>query len=59
MNDKYKNQRKYYWEHREQILQKHAELAKDPEYRKHRVEISMKSYYKRKEEKYANTENQI
>jgi hypothetical protein len=47
----YKNQRAYYWRHREKILALHAERAKDPEYKKHKAEISLKSYYKRKEEK--------
>ncbi len=59
MNDKYKNQRAYYWRHRDKILKKHAKLAKSAKYRKHRVEISLKSYYKRKEEKNARTENEI
>lgn len=47
----YKNQRAYYWRHREKILAQHAELAKNPEYRKHKAQISLKSYYKRKSEK--------
>lgn len=59
MNQKYKNQIMYYWNHREQILAKNAEKAKDPEYRKHRTQISLKSYYKRKEEKNDRTEDQI
>lgn len=59
MNKKYKNQRAYYWNHREQILAKNAEKAKNPEYRKHRTQISLKSYFKRKEEKNARPENQI
>jgi hypothetical protein len=57
MNEKYKNQRAYYWRHREQILEKNAKKAKDPEYRTHRNNIAIKSYYKRKEEHA--TENQI
>ena len=57
MNEKYKNQRAYYWNHREQILAKNAEKAKNPEYRKHRTQISLKSYFKRKEEKNARPEN--
>lgn len=48
---KYKYQYDYYWRHREQILAKLAERAKDPEYKKHRADISKKSYHKRKEEK--------
>lgn len=47
----YTNQRAYYWRHREKILALRAERAKDPEYRKHKAQISLKSYYKRKEEK--------
>ena len=46
-----KNQKAYYWRNREKILARHAERAKDPEYKKHKSEISLKSYYKRKEEK--------
>jgi len=57
MNEKYKNQRAYYWRHREKILKKNAEKAKDPEYRTHRAKIAIKSYRKRKEEHA--TENQI
>ena len=44
-------QRDYYWRYREQILKKNAKLAKDPEYRKKRQQIALKSYYKRKAEK--------
>ena len=57
MNEKYKNQRAYYWRHRKKILKKIAEKAKDPEYRTHRAKIAIKSYHKRKEEHA--TENQI
>lgn len=59
MNEKNKNQRAYYWRHRDKILKKRAKLAKKASYRKHRAQISLKSYYKRKEEKNARTENQI
>ena len=59
MNEKYKNQRAYYWRHRQDILDKIAEKRKDPEYRKHRTQVSLKSYYKRKEKKNAGTENEV
>jgi len=49
--DKMSKQIRYYWRHREQILKKNAKLAKDPEYRKKRQQIALKSYYKRKAEK--------
>lgn len=54
-----KNQIAYYWRHREDILARHAERTKDPEYKKHRAEISLKSYYKRKEEKNARTKDKV
>lgn len=44
-------QLRYYWKHRDEILAKNAEKSKDPEYRKHRTQISKKSYYKRKNRK--------
>lgn len=52
-------QAQYYWRHRDEILKKHAELAKNPEYLEHKRKISLKSYYKRKEEKNANTKNKV
>lgn len=52
-------QARYYWRHRDKILAKNAKKAKSLKYRKHRTEISKKSYYKRKEEKNARPENQI
>lgn len=55
----YTNQKAYYWRHRKKILARHAERAKDPEYKKHRAEISLKSYYKRKEEKNARTKDKV
>lgn len=54
-----KNQLQYYQRHKKQILAKLKKLAKNPEWRKHRAQIALKSYYKRKEEKNARTENQI
>lgn len=53
------NQSLYYWRHREDILAKLAEKRKDEEYRKRKAAMSLKSYYKRKEEKYAGTENKV
>lgn len=49
--DNLSKQSRYYWKHREEIRKKRANLSKNPEYRKHRAEIALKSYYKRKEEK--------
>lgn len=49
--DNMSKQSRYYWKHREEIRKKRAKLSKNPEYRKHRAEIALKSYYKRKEEK--------
>jgi tripartite-type tricarboxylate transporter receptor subunit TctC len=54
-----KNQLQYYQRHKKQILAKLKKLAKNPEWRKHRAQIALKSYYKRKEEKNARPENQI
>lgn len=51
------NQKAYYWRHRDEILAKLAKKRKNKAYRKHKAEISLKSYYKRKEEKNARTEN--
>ena len=56
---KMSKQAQYYWRHRDEILKKHAELAKNPEYLEHKRKISLKSYYKRKEEKNANTKNKV
>lgn len=58
-NELYKNQRAYYWRHRKDILKKLAAKRADPEYHKRANEIALKSYYKRKEEKNAGTENQV
>ena len=53
----YKNQINYYWRHREEILKKEAKKRKNPEYRKYKAKLSLKSYHKRKEEKNARTED--
>lgn len=53
------NQKLYYWRHREDILAKLAEKRKDETYRKRKAAMSLKSYYKRKEEKNAGTKNQV
>lgn len=58
-NELYKNQRAYYWRHRKDILKKLAAKRAEPEYHKRANEIALKSYYKRKEEKNAGTENQV
>ena len=53
------NQKLYYWRHRENILAKLAEKRKDETYRKRKAAMSLKSYYKRKEEKNAGTKNKV
>lgn len=54
-----KNQLQYYQRHKKQILAKLKKLAKNPEWRKHRAQIALKSYYKRKEEKMHKQNEQI
>lgn len=57
--EKYKNQKTYYWRHRDEILKKNAEKRKDPKEIEKRRKIALKSYYKRKEKKNAATENKV
>lgn len=52
--DNLTKQARYYWKHKDELQEKRKNLYKNPEYRKHRAEISLKSYYKRKEEKCQN-----
>lgn len=39
----------YYSRHKEQLLEQYKERMKDPEFRKKRAEISLKSYHKNKQ----------